>query len=87
MTDQNNLVPDAPPTSISAKLYQLPYPSTLKLNTEFRSNSDLFEDFMDTHFRSSIDQQIVSPNHSNKTYTFDTISDSNVDKTALDGSD
>lgn len=62
-----------------SKPHQSPYPSAHKSNTE--PNFDLFEDFLDTHFKSSTDQQTLSPNQTNRTYTFDTSSDSDVNKT------
>lgn len=64
-----------------SKPHQSPYSSTHKPNIAFEPNYDLFEDFLDTHFKSSIDQQTLSPNQTNRTYTSDTSSDNDVNKT------
>lgn len=64
-----------------SKPHQSPYPSTHKPNIASEPNSDLFEDFLDTHFKSSIDQQTLSPNQTNRTYTSNTSNDSHVNKT------
>lgn len=60
--------------------HQSPYPSTHKLNIIYEPSSNLFEYFLDTYFKSSIDQETLSPNQTNKTYTSDTFSDSDVNK-------
>ena len=70
------------PDSIQSqsKPHQSSYPSTHQLSIASEPNSDLFEDFLDTHFKSSTDQQTLSPNQTNRTYTSDTSSDSDVNK-------